>query len=431
MSNRVVPRGPIRVGVIATAVLGAGVFFFFFWTDPAVLLLILSSLLLTVFVPRTQQLIFGGLAIAKIFLAVVVSLLASYLFSEGVLPGQPDQDWYISTAQAIAAAVGRNGFFGSDYFAIVGLHNRLYNVVLGWITYLNGTSDIFVFRLLNTFLSLALVVYGVRVARLIYEGDERYQRWALLGVGLLPSMNIYAMTVLRDVMISLFLMMFVYYMVRGAVLRQLLVVGLTYFLRLQLTYLMIVVGIGWFLMRHRRVVERRVWSVRRWIAPSAGVLAIGLAAYLATRMIPILGYLTSFVTLDFLGRFAVAFPVSFLGLDFLFADSAVMKLGRMQLLLIHLITPETVILPISFVAVMFQRVPRKLSPVYVNLRLVVWIFALIYAFGYYVQYREIFVRLLLPIYPLMYLLMIPYLVTAADWITSYGSRNAKRPVLAP
>ena len=429
MSDRAASTRAVPSAIFMVAILGICIFFFF-WTDPAALLLILSSLLLTVFVPRTQQLIFGGVAVAKLFLAIAVSLLALYLFPEGVLPGQPDQFWYIQTAQGIAASVDRYGLFGSDYFAIVGLHNRLYNMVLGWITYLNGTTDLFVFRLLNTFLSLALVVYGVKIAGLIYQGDERYQRWALLGVGLLPTMNIYAMTVLRDVMISLFLMMFVYYMLRGAIVRQILVIALTYYLRLQLTYLMVVVGIGWFLMRNRRTVERRVWSVRRWFGPVAGVLAIGVAAFVATRTVPILTYLTSFITLDFLGRFAVAFPISFLGLDFLFAHSAAMKLGRMQLLIIHLITPETVILPITFVAVLLRRVPSGLPPMYANLRLVVWIFALIYAFGYYVEYREIFVRLLLPIYPLIYLLVLPYLVSAVDRFIGHNRRSTPQPVPA-
>lgn len=92
---------------------------------------------------------------AKAALLGIVSITAPMLFGNDLIPVNPDQELYLTTAGHIAEAL-RRGPFGVDYTAIAGRHNRLYDVALGWLAFLNGSVSVLLFRAFNLFLSVVL-----------------------------------------------------------------------------------------------------------------------------------------------------------------------------------------------------------------------------------------------------------------------------------
>lgn len=379
-----------------------------FYYQPAVLLLLLSCFLLALAVPGPVRLLYAGIVGFKLCILAVASLLASLLFRDAIIPGQPDQFWYIETASVIAYEIADTGW-GTDYFAIVGLHNRLYNVVLGWLTFANYSPDLVLFRLLNVFASLVLIVFGIRLADALYGPDRTLRVTCALGLAVLPFTNLYSMIVTRDVLIAACVMAFMYGMVRRSLAIQAAVFAIMFYLRIQFAFVLLVIAVGWLVMNHshfsRLGRKRLIWT-------GLGIVIVGGASWVVANLVPQLRHVTAVLGPAFLLEFASAFPISFLGLDFLFADASKTNLPRIQLLLGRVIAPETIILPALLIYTTLRSSRLGLPVIHRRFLLVLWIAIGIYAFGYYVEYRLMFVRLLLPFYPLMYIAVLPVFLRA-------------------
>ena len=169
--------------------------------QPMVGVLLISSVIVTMILcrsfPHLPWMILG----AKLALVALVSFIAPKLWPQagGLIPINPDQWFYVDTAERIAEAL-RASPFAVDYRGIVGLHNRLYSVVLGWLAFLNGGGSIILYRLFNVFVSLLLAAAAAALARSLYPSSPHIALIVFAGVALLPSVNAYALFVLRDVL---------------------------------------------------------------------------------------------------------------------------------------------------------------------------------------------------------------------------------------
>lgn len=406
--ERVLRASGSRTLWVTISIMGVLLFSWVFYVNPGWLLLISGSFLLVLLVPSSLRLILTSIVAFKLYLAIAASLLATYLFSDSIIPGQPDQYQYIRTAVIIANSIGQVGL-ETDYLAIVGLHNRLYNVVLGWITYLNGYASISLYRLVNTFAGLLLVVYGVKVAMLLYKERWEYWKYTAIGLALLPFTTLYTMIITRDVLISAFVIMFLYGMLKGSFWFQTVMILLTFYLRLQLAVMLVVMGLGWLVMNNERLSSN---TGPRKLLITLSLLAVAAGSYAATIVVPQVAHISTFISSEFLLQFAAAFPLSFFGLDFLFADAAQMNLSRSQLLAGRLIAPETIVLPLMMLLLALGGKRWDLSSLHRRFQIFIWLSITIYSFGYFVEYRLLFVRLLLPFYPVMYLLTVPLFASA-------------------
>jgi hypothetical protein len=200
----------------------------------------------------------------KLALWAIVSLLVPVLWPEagGLIPVNPDQKLYLETASRIAEAL-RVSLLKVDYAGIVGLHNRAYSVALGWLAFLNGGGSALLYRLFNVFLSLVLAALAYALARSLYPPSRKAAVLVFLGVGLLPSINLYSMFVLRDVMIAAVLMLVVLGLFGQKFWVILVGLALTYFTRIQLFFLLVGAIVLFAAMRG----AQRSWAVGSWVEP--------------------------------------------------------------------------------------------------------------------------------------------------------------------
>jgi len=332
----------------------------------------------------------------KLVLLVVVSLLVPLLWpgAGGLIPVNPDQHLYLDTANRIAEAL-QVSLLRVDYAGIVGLHNRAYSVALGWLAFLNGGSSILLYRLFNVFLSMVLAALAYALVRSLYPLSKRAAALIFLGVGLLPSVNLYSMFVLRDVMIATVLMLVVLGLFGQKLWVMIVGLALTYFTRIQLFFLLVGALALFAAMRGAR-------RARRWAHGLSLVLVAGfvVAGYFVAPLVlpPEYDYSHAMSILLSFGRFLVHLVPSVLGLDFLFADQASLELGRSTLAAARLLLFDTWLIPLLFIggAIWYKKMVPKCREFYL------WVAAVVmgYAAGYWITYRVVFVRLLLPLYPL-------------------------------
>ena len=281
----------------------------------------------------------------KLALWAIVSLLVPVLWPEagGLIPVNPDQKLYLETASRIAEAL-RVSLLKVDYAGIVGLHNRAYSVVLGWLAFLNGGGSALLYRLFNVFLSLVLAALAYALARSLYPPSRKAAVLVFLGVGLLPSINLYSMFVLRDVMIAAILMLVVLGLFGQKFWVIIVGLALTYFTRIQLFFLLVGAIVLFAVMRGAQRAGR--WAHGLSLALLAGFV---IAGYFFAPLVlpPEYDYSHAMSILSF-GRFLVHLVPSVLGLDFLFADQTALELGRSTLGAARLLLFDTWLVPLLF-----------------------------------------------------------------------------------
>jgi hypothetical protein len=351
----------------------------------------------------------------KLALWAIVSLLVPVLWPEagGLIPVNPDQKLYLETASRIAEAL-RVSLLKVDYAGIVGLHNRAYSVVLGWLAFLNGGGSALLYRLFNVFLSLVLAALAYALARSLYPPSRKAAVLVFLGVGLLPSINLYSMFVLRDVMIAAVLMLVVLGLFGQKFWVILVGLALTYFTRIQLFFLLVGAIVLFAAMRGAQRARR--WAHELSLALLAGFV---IAGYFFAPLVlpPEYDYSHAMSILSF-GRFLVHLVPSVLGLDFLFADQTALELGRSTLGAARLLLFDTWLVPLLFMggAIYYRRMAPKFREFYL------WVAAVVigYAAGYWITYGAIFVRLLVPLYPLFLLAAAVGISSVRDGISQGG-----------
>lgn len=349
-------------------------------------------------------LVVGG----KTVLALFATVAASAYFADGLLPGQVDQVFYTETARSIARSILTERTLSVDYSSSVDIHNRSYNVVLGWATALGraggfggaSAADLLGYRMLNVLFSTLLVVVALRLTTTLYAGAPNlrtYQALTVWGVGFMPYLTIYSQMVTRDVMIALLFTTFIYGLVARKLVLAVIAVGVMYFTRLQFGIILSVAVLGWLLLsvivrRHRNI----LWG-------GVALAALGTGGYVATFVLPSIAFVRSAVSPGQLAGFAAAFPVGILGLDVLFASQGDLALSRSTLLATRLITPETILLPIfSILGMILSK-----DNLYLKFSIMTYFIIVSYMLGYYISYGSVFLRLISPYYPAMLIMSLP------------------------
>lgn len=372
--------------------------------QPMVGLLLASSACVAAALGRSVRVLPWVVLALKLVLLGAVSLLVPVLWPEGggLIPVNPDQHLYVETANRIADAL-RVSPLSVDYAGIVGLHNRSYSVVLGWLAYLNGGGNLFLYRLFNGFISLLLAGLAYVLARRLYPRSLQAASLVFLGVAVLPSVNAYSMFILRDVLIAAIVMS----VALGLFGRRywLTIVGLVmaYFTRFQLFFLLVgAVALFAAIKFGRRFGQ--YGPVLRGVLLAA--FAIG-GFYVAPLVLPPEYDYSHASSLLSFGRFLVHLVPSLLGLDFLLVDPGSLELGRSTLVAARLLLVDMWLVPFLFmgIALHYRRMDGRWREFY----LWVWAVTIGYMAGYWIAYGTVFVRLLMPLYPL-FLLAVPAVV---------------------
>ena len=386
---------------------------------PAAVLCVLGAAGAVALAPRAVRAPLAVVAGLKVVLALVATLAAGVLFADGLLPGQPDQVFYVETAHGLALRALTERALVFDFESVVELHNRSYNVLLGWATSSNpfgglartaegaSLANLLSYRLLNALFATLLVVVAVRLADAVYAGSPRlpaYRTLTVWGVGLMPYLTIYSQMVTRDVMIALLFAAFVYGLVGRRLLLAAAATVAMFYTRLQFALAFGVGAVVWGLV---------VVAVRRRRSPFGAVVALGAAAatgYAATYALPELSFARSALEGGRLLDFAIAFPISVVGLDLLFAPDEALGASRAALLALRAIVPESVLLPVLAVAVAAGRRQFFETRAQVRLYLLTLSVLVMYCLGYFVVYGVLFIRLMSPFYPVMLVLVLPLAV---------------------
>ena len=355
------------------------------------------------------------IVVGRTVLAVIATVAASAYFADGLLPGQVDQVFYIETANAISRSVLTERTLFIDYGSIVDLHNRSYNVVLGWATALGRSggfgggataADLLGYRLLNVLFSTLLVVVALRLTATLYEKSPHlgtYRALTVWGVGFMPYLTIYSQMVTRDVMIALLFTTFLYGLVGKRPVLTVAAVVAMYYTRLQFGLILAVGGAGWLLLG--ALVGRRRSRVA--VVVALGVLAA--TAYGATFVLPQVAFVRGLVASDLILDFATSFPLSVLGLEVLVTPPEDLAVSRGLLLAARLVIPESIVLPLVAAAVLVKR-RGLVDGRHARMTVLVWSLVVVYFLGYYVTYGAMFVRLISPFYVSMYVLGLPLML---------------------
>jgi len=369
--------------------------------QPMIGVLLLASSLLTAVLARdlgpASWVIFG----AKLGLLAVVSVLVPIVFDAEILPVNPDQLFYVVTAERIAERIADANPLAVDYAEIVGLHNLLYSVLLGWLAFLNGSASVLLYRVFNAFLSMVLAGLGYALARAVFPVARKTWLYAFLGCSLLPSVNAYTMFVLRDVLIGVLVLLIAvslygrrYWLALGGLL-------LAFYTRIQLSFLLVgacglYAGFG---------LARRLG---RWAPALRGALVVGFVVagyFIAPLVLPPEYDYTQAWNLAGFGRFLLRFVPSFVGLDFLLVAPEGLELGRSTLAIVRLVMIDTWAVPLLFLlgVLLFRKMATRWREFYL------WTLALVlgYAAGYWIAYGALMVRLWVPLYPLLLVAAVP------------------------
>lgn len=355
------------------------------------LALVITTMALSHSLGRLPWLVF----VTKLGLVVLTSILAPALWPNagGLIPVNPDQQFYIDTADRIAEAL-RIRPFAVDYAGIVGIHNCFYNIVLGWLAFLNGRGSLLLYRLFNLLVSVLLASASAALAQYLYPRASQVTRIVFASVAFLPSVNAYAMFVLRDVLIATLLMTVTLglFCWRPWILITGLIVA--FFTRLQLFFLLggaaaLLFGIK--ISRHARGYA----PILRLALTVTFVIA---GYFIAPFVLPPEYDYSRVSTLAGFGRFLLRLPFSLLGLDFLFAGREALELDRGTLIVTRLILFDTWLAPLLFLGTLIWY--RKTGFRWREFWLWVWAISIGYVAGYWMAYGMVFVRLLMPLYPL-------------------------------
>ncbi|MEN3010401.1 MAG: hypothetical protein ABDI20_05410 [Candidatus Bipolaricaulaceae bacterium] len=335
----------------------------------------------------------------KLSLLFIATFIVLFLFGGELIPVNPDQNFYYDTIGQIACALRENPLC-VDYNAIVGLHNRSYSVVLGWLAFLNGRESVLLCRLFNILLSLLLAGLAYGLACVIYP-QKRTRFYVFLGAALLPSINMYTLFVLRDVLIAVLTTTFIFGTFARRYWLTLLSLVLTYYTRFQLFFLF--VG-SMLLYIGLRLVSRLGFSEK--VVKSVFVAMFVLTTYfLAPLVLPPEYEYTQTWGLAGFGRFLGRFIPSFVGIDFLFTPQEMLELSRPVLAIARGFLFDSWALPILFLMGFwfYKRAPNQWKEIY----LWTWAFIASYAVGYWHAYGRLMIRLWIPLYPLLLVVAAP------------------------
>jgi len=375
------------------------------------LLSIAFTAVLFLFKNRDQR-IFSVVLFAKIlFIAFFAVMIDVPAVRDMIVRLNVDQGWYFNTAMTVSEAVRKYGLF-INYSWVVGNQNFLYNMILGLYAAANGALNPLSYLLLNLAVSCGIVFFCVRIRRKL-TGSTDVMFFALI-LFLLPSLNIYAMLMLRDLMIGLVVCAFFDALLSRRYLRIALLIAVMYFLRNQFAFILLLAALIDFYLRNRKIVPLP--------------LRISLGGLAACVIVPVAagtvyGYIFGYFNLQFLYGFFSWLPFGFLGLDFIVQDRSVLAASLGSLIAYRIISPETLLLPLFFIVSLFR---GFVSDDHRRIAAVICPVLLLYCFGYYTEYHLMFVRLFIPFYPIFFVLSYD---TAVAVFTRCAEKIRQRRVL--
>uniref|UniRef100_A0A7C3RJI0 Glycosyltransferase RgtA/B/C/D-like domain-containing protein n=1 Tax=Dictyoglomus thermophilum TaxID=14 RepID=A0A7C3RJI0_DICTH len=342
----------------------------------------------------------------KLLLVVSVSTVVSlHRYPGSLLPGNPDQFWYVETAQRIAVELRSKNFL--DYYEIVNIHNRLYNILLGWITYLNGNSSVLLYRMFNTMISIAIAIIGYHFSISIYPNQRLYHTFAYIFLSFLPSLNIYSQFVLRDILISFVNILFFYllWIRKWAILP--IVIYIMYYLRLQMSYIYIASLLIYATILIFKSLHFESKKHKKYILILEIFIVMTLISYLLSLFFKV-DYLFQYIFKFDFWKIIIRFPFSFLGLDFLIADESKSYFSRSILLLSRLLMIDGFILPLIYIFTVYRYFKVRNFDL-INFINILSFIMMSYYIGYSIEYNVTFLRLWIPFYPILLLMILPSL----------------------
>jgi hypothetical protein len=361
---------------------------------------------MVVFLPKKLWGVHFLILFIKISLVILVTIVVSlYRYPGSLLPGNPDQFWYVETADRIATELRSKNFV--NYFEIVNIHNRLYNILLGWMTYLNGSCSILLYRMFNTMISIAIAIIGYYFALNIYPNQRHYYTFAYIFLSFLPSLNIYSQYVLRDILISFLNILFFYLLWIRKWTILLIVIYIMYYLRIQMSYIYVAILLIYALILIFKGLHFQPKKQRKYILILEVFIVIILISYLLSLFFNV-DYLFHYLfKFDFL-KIIVRFPFSFLGLDFLIADESKSYFSRSILLLSRLLMMDGFILPLIYIFTVYKYFKEK-DFALINFIIILSFSIISYYIGYSMEYSVTFLRLWIPFYPIILIVILPSL----------------------
>jgi hypothetical protein len=345
----------------------------------------------------------GAAAVMKLFLIAVFAVMIDVPSVYAVIVRlNVDQGWYGATAHSVADAVSSYGLF-IDYSYVVGNQNFLYNAILGLYTAANGSLNPLSWLLLNFAVYAGIIFFCLRIKRTL--GVKGRDDFFALALFLLPSLNIYSMLMLRDLLIGLALCAFIDALLARRYLSQLLLLGAVFALRNQFAFILFFASALEWYIRNRKTVA---------LPLRLSAIGLGSIAVLIIAAGGRYGYLLNYFNLSFLYGFFSWVPLGFLGLDFIVQDRSVLAASFSSLVLYRLISPDTFLLPLFFLVSLVRS--RSMSASWKRLSFVLCVVLFIYCFGYYSEYKLMFVRLFIPFYALFFVLSYDTIIDALHGI---------------
>ena len=272
-------------------------FVFGFIVAPIPTLLFALSGALGLFFPQPLRSTYWIATLAKYGLSLLIQLVAVYYWNSQIIPINGSA-LVLNNINSICYQLQKWRLW-CELQEIVGIHNRLYDIIGGWLTFLNGGDAVGVMKHFNIFVANGIVLFGYLITREIYPREYRLQRMVVLVLAMMPSINLYSLLVLRDVLLALCCSVFFFTLLKKKVIGTILVIGLTYYLRLQFAYIMImIVLLDVFLERNPSLSRSRVIGL---------CLAAIAVSYAMTMIIPGIGYLRQFLRLETIWKFTLSF----------------------------------------------------------------------------------------------------------------------------
>jgi len=341
----------------------------------------------------------------KVLLTILVSSIIILIWNSELIPTNPDQTWYIETAKTISdeLTIGHS----PDYNDIIVLHNRSYNIILGWLTYLNGgIISIFSFRLLNCLFSMGIAIIGFYMSRKLYPEESLLHCYTLIILLFLPSINVYSMFVLRDILIAFIVIVFFYGIITNNPIWIIVSMIAGYYTRAQILLVMAAVIVIHLLIT-KKIFQKEKFSIIKLIV--AIILGVGIAVLMIAYIFPSYAYMLTMLESKNLVKLLSQFIISLFSLDFLFVDlSGPNVLSRESLTLSRIIMFDSILLPFLLLLMFIRH--KKYFRKYPALQISGFdliITMLFYFAGYWTEYGLTFLRLFLPFYPIMLVLVTP------------------------
>jgi hypothetical protein len=187
----------------------------------------------------------------KLCLLIFSYVLLKLFFGKPYFPFMVDQAAYYWDINKIMDNANFLFYGDSAYMSINTFYSRLMGII--GLFYFFVEPFIFVVSF-NLILSVLIAIYSVRIYNILTPENYISQRVIFYIICLSPMLNVYSLLILRDILITLFCVLFIYYMLRNNLIMMITILALLIFTRPYLAILFIFVVI-------MRIIANRTFSL--------------------------------------------------------------------------------------------------------------------------------------------------------------------------